>query len=480
MIFSSISFLYYFLAACLLVYFLVPSRLKNLVLLLFSLAFYFYGEPVYTLLMLASTLSAYVHGLLIDRTRGTKWSRVLLWSSVVTSIGLLGFFKYSDFFISNVNSLFSSNIPLLRLALPIGISFYTFQTLSYTIDVYRGDAKVQKSFIRLATYVTLFPQLIAGPIVRYTTVEQELSDRKHSFEGFAAGVNRFVIGLAKKVLIADTLGLLIKDFTASSDRSIVFAWVYAIAASLQLYFDFSGYSDMAIGLGRLFGFHFLENFNYPFISKSITEFWRRWHMSLGQWFRDYVYIPLGGNRVSTWRWIRNIFVVWLLTGFWHGADWTFIFWGLLHGLYSVITRHWKHRIDAMPKLTNWLCTFLFLNVTWVFFRADTIADGFEILKRAIAFDFGPICSNVTSAFNLTEITLPVMWLLNIDLNQVCPYLMTALAYIVVFLVSVFSSNAYERMNRFDGNLWNMATTVILLVWCIFSLSGISTFLYFNF
>ena len=387
MIFSSISFLYYFLAACLLVYFLVPSRLKNLVLLLFSLAFYFYGEPVYTLLMLASTLSAYVHGLLIDRTRGTKWSRVLLWSSVVTSIGLLGFFKYSDFFISNVNSLFSSDIPLLRLALPIGISFYTFQTLSYTIDVYRGDAKVQKSFIRLATYVTLFPQLIAGPIVRYTTVEQELSDRKHSFEGFAAGVNRFVIGLAKKVLIADTLGLLIKDFTASSDRSIVFAWVYAIAASLQLYFDFSGYSDMAIGLGRLFGFHFLENFNYPFISKSITEFWRRWHMSLGQWFRDYVYIPLGGNRVSTWRWIRNIFVVWLLTGFWHGADWTFIFWGLYFALFLLLERLFLAKwLDKLPRLLSHLYVAVVILVSFVLFSADGLAGA--VADIGAMFGFG--------------------------------------------------------------------------------------------
>lgn len=399
MIFSSISFLYYFLAACLLVYFLVPSRLKNLVLLLFSLAFYFYGEPVYTLLMLASTLSAYLHGLLIDRTRGTKWSRVLLWSSVVTSIGLLGFFKYSDFFISNVNSLFSSDIPLLRLALPIGISFYTFQTLSYTIDVYRGDAKVQKSFIRLATYVTLFPQLIAGPIVRYTTVEQELSDRKHSFEGFAAGVNRFVIGLAKKVLIADTLGLLIKDFTASSDRSIVFYWVYAIAASLQLYFDFSGYSDMAIGLGRLFGFHFLENFNYPFISKSITEFWRRWHMSLGQWFRDYVYIPLGGNRVSTWRWIRNIFVVWLLTGFWHGADWTFIFWGLYFALFLLLERLFLAKwLDKLPRLLSHLYVAVVVLVSFVLFSADGLAGAVADIGAMFGFGNLPLWSADTAYY----------------------------------------------------------------------------------
>ena len=399
MIFSSISFLYYFLAACLLVYFIVPSRLKNLVLLLFSLAFYFYGEPVYTLLMLASTLSAYLHGLAIDRSRGTKWARFFLWSSVATSIALLGFFKYSDFFISNLNSLFAADIPLLRLALPIGISFYTFQTLSYTVDVYRGEAKVQKSFIRLATYVTLFPQLIAGPIVRYTTVETELSDRKHSFEGFAAGVNRFVIGLAKKVLIADTLGLLVKDFAASGDRSVVFYWVYAVAVSLQLYFDFSGYSDMAIGLGRLFGFHFLENFNYPFISKSISEFWRRWHMSLGQWFRDYVYIPLGGNRVSTGRWIRNVLIVWLLTGFWHGADWTFIFWGLYFALFLLLERFFLAKwLDKLPRPLSHLYVSVVILVSFVLFSANGLTGAAADIGAMFGFGNLPLWSADTAYY----------------------------------------------------------------------------------
>jgi alginate O-acetyltransferase complex protein AlgI len=373
MIFSSISFLYYFLAACLLVYFIAPSRWKNLVLLLFSLGFYFYGEPIYTLLMLASTLSAYLHGLLIDRTRGSRWSRIWLWSSVVSSIGTLGFFKYSDFFISNLNALFSSQFPLLELALPIGISFYTFQTLSYTIDVYRGDAEVQHNFIRLATYVALFPQLIAGPIVRYTTVESELSNRRHSFEDFAAGVNRFVLGMAKKVIVADTLGMLVVDFRASNDRSVAFYWLYALAASLQLYFDFSGYSDMAIGLGRIFGFHFLENFNYPFISRSISEFWRRWHMSLGHWFRDYVYIPLGGNRVGRWQWIRNILIVWLLTGFWHGADWTFILWGLYFALFLLLERFILSKLlDRLPRIVAHLYVIPVILISFVLFSGDGV------------------------------------------------------------------------------------------------------------
>ena len=263
MLFSSIPFLYYFLPIVLGLYFIVPFRFKNFVLLIFSLFFYFYGEPIYVLLMLASCLSAYVHGLLIDRCSGTKWAKVWLTSSVVTSILLLGFFKYSDFFIENINALFRSDIALLGIALPIGISFYTFQTLSYTIDVYRGDAKVQKSFVRLATYVALFPQLIAGPIVRYTTVEEDLSERKHSLEKFASGVTRFTLGLGKKVLIANVLYEFCETFRASDDKSVVFYWLYAIAFSLHIYFDFSGYSDMAIGLGKVFGFRFLENFDYP-------------------------------------------------------------------------------------------------------------------------------------------------------------------------------------------------------------------------
>lgn len=371
MLFSSIPFLYYFLAAVLLIYFIVPFKFKNFVLLIASLFFYFYGEPVYTLLMLATTLSSYIHGLLIDHFRGTKWSKVFLWSSVIISLGTLGFFKYSDFFISNINALIGGNIELLGLALPIGISFYTFQTLSYTIDVYRGDAKVQKSFIRLATYVALFPQLIAGPIVRYTTVEEELSHRTHSFENFSVGARRFVIGLAKKVLIADTFGALIKSFSASDEKSVVFYWMYAFAVSLQLYFDFSGYSDMAIGLGRIFGFHFLENFNYPFISKNVAEFWRRWHMSLGTWFRDYVYIPLGGNRVPKWRWFFNTLVVWFLTGFWHGADWTFIIWGLYFALFLLLEKFVLNKFfEKIPRVFSHIYVVLTILISFVIFSAD--------------------------------------------------------------------------------------------------------------
>ena len=374
LLFSTISFIYYFLAAVLILYFIVPFKCKNLVLLVASLFFYFYGEPVYTLLMIATILSSYIHGLLIEKFRGTVWSKVFLWSSVITSIGALGFFKYSDFFISNVNSLFKTEFSLLGLALPIGISFYTFQTLSYTIDVYRGDAKVQKSPIRLATYVALFPQLIAGPIVRYTTVEEELSHRTHSFENFGYGVTRFIIGLSKKVLIADTLGGLASTMHGMEEATVVGYWMYAVAISLQLYFDFSGYSDMAIGLGRIFGFHFLENFNYPFISKSIAEFWRRCHMSLGTWFRDYVYIPMGGNRVSKGRWFLNILTVWFLTGFWHGADWTFIIWGLYFAAFLLLEKFVLNKVFAkLPKFVSHIYVVIAILISFVIFSGNGLS-----------------------------------------------------------------------------------------------------------
>lgn len=381
MLFSSIPFLYYFLPLVLLIYALVPFRGKNLVLLAASLFFYFYGEPVYVLLMLGSILSAYLHGLLIDRFRSTKLGKVFLVSSVVTSLLLLGFFKYADFFITNINSLTGSEIKLLKLALPIGISFYTFQTLSYTVDVYRGEAKVQKSFIRLATYVALFPQLIAGPIVRYTTVEEELSSRKHTLKDAAEGGARFVYGLAKKILIANLLGELCNIFRNSGEKTVGFYWIYAIAFSLHIYFDFSGYSDMAIGLGRIFGFHFLENFNYPYISKSVSEFWRRWHMSLGSWFRDYVYIPLGGNRVSKWKWFRNIAIVWFLTGFWHGADWNFIVWGVYFAAFLLLERLWLgDLLGKLPKAINHLYVLFVIVISFVIFNANGMDQAIQDIR----------------------------------------------------------------------------------------------------
>ena len=340
MLFSSIPFLYYFLPCVILLYLIAPKMLKNTVLLLAILVFYAWGEPKYVVLMVVTILLGYIFGLLIERYQGRKISKLFLILSLVTSLGFLAYFKYADFFITNFNAVTGLSVPLLRLALPVGISFYTFQILSYTVDVYRGEVKAQKNPINLATYIALFPQLIAGPIVRYSDIALQLETRTHSFDKIAVGVRRFIIGLGKKILIADMFAGFCSTFMDSNDKSVVFFWLYAIAYSLQIYFDFSGYSDMAIGLGKMFGFDFLENFNYPFISGSITEFWRRWHMSLGTWFRDYVYIPLGGNRVSKLRGLFNIFVVWMLTGFWHGASWNFILWGLFFAVFLLIEKLW--------------------------------------------------------------------------------------------------------------------------------------------
>jgi len=333
MLFSSIPFLYYFFPVVIILYLIAPGlQLKNTVLLITSLVFYAWGEPLYVFLMILSIVSGYVFGLLIEKYRGKGAAKLFLMLSLVVSLGSLGYFKYADFFIANFNAATGLSVPLLRIALPIGISFYTFQLLSYVIDVYRGNTRAQKNFISLATYISLFPQLIAGPIVRYTDIERQLGDRSISIDKAALGLRRFVIGLGKKILIANQMGELCSIFRESGDKSIAFYWLYAIAFTIQIYFDFSGYSDMAIGLGKILGFDFMENFNYPYISGSVTEFWRRWHISLGSWFRDYVYIPLGGNRRGAVRQIVNILVVWFLTGFWHGAAWNFIAWGLYFGI----------------------------------------------------------------------------------------------------------------------------------------------------
>lgn len=373
MLFSSINFLYYFLPCVLILYFLVPTKYKNSILLISSLLFYFYGEPIYILVMFGAILSSYIHGILINKY--PKHKKIFMISSIIISLGALGLFKYSNFAITNINQLLGTNIKLLNLALPIGISFYTFQILSYVIDVYKGKVPVQKNIIKLATYVSLFPQLIAGPIVRYIDVEKELTNREHTFENFSTGITRFCIGLAKKVLIANQLGELCQIFLQTDEKSILFYWIYGISFSLQIYFDFSAYSDMAIGLGKIFGFHFLENFNYPYISKSITEFWRRWHISLGTWFKDYVYIPLGGNRVGKLKLIRNILVVWMLTGFWHGAEWTFIFWGLLFGILLMIEKLFLlNKLEKAPKIVRHIYVLFIIMISFIIFNAGSIGE----------------------------------------------------------------------------------------------------------
>ena len=372
MLFSSIPFLYYFLPAVMLCYFLAPRGLKNTVLLVFSLAFYAWGEPKYVLLMLTTIGAFYICGLAIDKAHSKACKKLWLYLSVAVGVGFLAVFKYADFFIENFNKATGMSLTLLRLALPIGISFYTFQSLSYTVDVYRGSVPVQNNLISFAAYVTLFPQLIAGPIVRYADVARELDSRTHNWENITYGTRRFLIGLGKKILIADQFALFIKLFRESPEQSVLFYWLYAIAFMLNIYFDFSGYSDMAIGLGRIFGFHFNENFNYPYISKSVTEFWRRWHISLGSWFRDYVYIPMGGNRVKKVRWMLNILTVWLLTGLWHGAAWNFVLWGLLFAVMLLLEK-WVPAITKLPVLLKRLYVLLVICFSFVLFNGESLS-----------------------------------------------------------------------------------------------------------
>ncbi len=381
MVFSSITFLYYFLPLVIGLYFVCPKKLKNGVLLFSSLIFYGWGEPKYIIFMVLSIVVNYILGLLIERHSGSAWGKRWLIVSVVFSLGMLGYFKYVDFFIENVNSLTGLSVPLLKVVLPIGISFYTFQILSYTIDVYRKSTKAQKNLLSLATYVAFFPQLIAGPIVRYTDIAKALDSREHSLMKIRIGIRRFLFGISKKVLIANSLGELCKIFADSQERNVLFYWLYAVAFTLQIYFDFSGYSDMAIGLGKVFGFDFQENFNYPFISQSITEFWRRWHMSLGTWFRDYLYIPLGGNRVGKMRWLFNIFLVWMLTGLWHGAAWNFVIWGMLFAVLLMIEKLWLGSfLKKMPKSISHLYVMLLVIISFVIFDAPDLSTSAERIR----------------------------------------------------------------------------------------------------
>ena len=378
MVFSSITFLFYFLPIVLALYYLVPNKFKNLILLISSFIFYFYGEPKYVLLMAFSIISTYICGILVDKYRGTKTAKLFLILEIIISIGLLIYFKYADFIIKNINLWLSQKIDLINVLLPIGISFYTFQMISYVVDIYRGEVKVQKNILKLATYVSLFPQLIAGPIVRYSTIEKQLENREYSINKFSLGVRRFVIGLGKKVLIANVIGTLVNTFLISEDKSILFYWLYAIGVMLQIYFDFSGYSDMAIGLGKMFGFDFLENFNYPYIATSITDFWRRWHISLSSWFRDYVYIPLGGNRVSKIKWIRNIMVVWILTGLWHGAEWNFIIWGIYFGILLIIEKLFLlKKTEKIPKFLKVIYTLFFVMISFIIFNGNEIIENIK-------------------------------------------------------------------------------------------------------
>lgn len=391
MLFSSLTFLYYFLPLTLVLYFLSPKRLKNTVLLLTSLVFYGWGEPKYVLLMGLSILLGYGFGLLVEKYRDKKAGGAFCAISVAVSLSFLLCFKYADFFLENLNKAAGLGLPLPGLALPIGISFYTFQIISYTVDVYRGE-KAQRNPIHLAAYVSMFPQLIAGPIVRYSNIAEQLSAREHSLKEAALGIRRFVIGLGKKILLANQLGELCAVFRASQEKSVLFYWMYAIAFSLHIYFDFSGYSDMAIGLGRVLGFRFLENFNYPYISASVTEFWRRWHISLGSWFRDYVYIPLGGNRKGLGRQLVNILVVWMLTGFWHGAAWNFVLWGLYFAFFLMIEKLWLLKRLERSRFWPHIYTLFLVMISFVFFHGESMGQMVSDLAGLVGVGGIPLVS----------------------------------------------------------------------------------------
>ena len=387
MVFSSPTFLYYFLPITLIVYFLTPMpkgspRLRNLALLLASLVFYAWGEPRYVFLMIAQCVAAWGLSIPVEKYRGKKASGAIMLLSIIVSFSGLIYFKYANFFITNINTAISGDIPLIKLLMPIGVSFYTFQLVSYTVDLYKGQIEIQRNVLDFSTYVALFPQLIAGPIVRYSDIARELGKREHSISRFAMGSRRFIIGLGKKMLLANLFGELVETYKQSGDQSVLFVWIYLIAYTLQIYFDFSGYSDMAIGLGNVFGFKFPENFNYPYIADSITSFWRRWHMSLSSWFRDYVYIPLGGNRVKVSRHVLNILVVWMLTGFWHGADWNFILWGGYFGLILLIEKFFIGKfLEKTPKPLRHVYVMLIVFVSWAFFDALGFDSAFTVIGR---------------------------------------------------------------------------------------------------
>ena len=374
MLFSGIPFLYYFLPVVLILYFLLPGRFRNGFLLLASLAFYAWGEPYYVALMAVSIVLFYGYGIAIEKSEKNK--KIWLILSVFTGAAMLAVFKYADFALDSWNQLTGMNVPLLKLALPIGISFYTFQCISYTVDVYRQETEAQRNLVDFGAYVALFPQLIAGPIVRYVDVSEELKTRKASWENFAEGLFGFLVGLGIKVLLANPFGELTEIFRASGEKSVLFYWLYAAAFTLHIYFDFSGYSDMAIGLGRIFGFRFPKNFDYPYVSGSITEFWRRWHMTLSRWFRDYVYIPMGGNRVGKLRWVLNILTVWMLTGLWHGAAWNFVLWGLLFAA-LLLAEKWIPALKQLPGALRHIYVMGIVIISFVIFNADSLGQAWE-------------------------------------------------------------------------------------------------------
>lgn len=409
MVFSSLIFIFLFLPLTIFIYYISPRKLRNLVLLIVSLIFYAWGEPLYILIMIFSTVFDYINGLLMDKYRGRrKITRAVFINSIVINLGILCFFKYYGFVVDNINSIFSLNLNASTLPLPVGISFYTFQTMSYAIDVYLDKVPVQKNIISFGAYVTMFPQLVAGPIVKYGDVAKQLNERKETLDKFGEGAELFIRGLSKKVLLANNIGILwnaVKS-TPISELTVISAWLGIIGFTFQIYFDFSGYSDMALGLGKMFGFELMENFNYPYISKSVTEFWRRWHISLGSWFREYVYIPLGGNKAGKLKQFKNLFIVWFLTGLWHGANWNFILWGLYFGFFVTIEKLFLLKwLKKGSKFIGHIYTLIIVIVGWVFFEFESLSSAMGFIGTMFGFGKHLLMNNNTLYYLSTNIVL---------------------------------------------------------------------------
>jgi len=468
MVFSSLTFIYAFLPVVLVLYFVIPNRIwRNCVLLVSSLLFYAWGEPKFVVVMVLSVAVAYICGLLIARyeVEGKQTAKKLwLWICVAVLVGVLFVFKYLGLFAETLNSIIGGGISLREIVLPIGISFYTFQVLSYVIDLYRGKVAVQKNFFWLLLYVCFFPQLIAGPIVRYETVEQEIRSRKENFPEFVQGLERFLFGLAKKVLLANTLARLADGVFAAgaAEAGTLLTWAAALAYTFQIYFDFSGYSDMAIGIGKMFGFHFLENFNYPYMALSVSDFWRRWHISLSSWFRDYIYIPLGGNRVGRARHIFNLLAVWALTGFWHGAEWSFLLWGLYYGVILILEKFLLQRVlDKLPKVLRWLYSFVLVVVGWIIFYNQSLADMAQILRTMFVWTAGSPLETISS------------------ITTVLP------SFIVLPVAALCSFPVFKAFIRSEGlvcSVLRMGVCGVLFILCVMFLvsSGYNPFIYFRF
>lgn len=464
MVFSSLIFIFVYLSIVMTVYYIMPKKGRNLFLFIVSLVFYGYGEPIFVVLMIFSVATNYIFGILIDKTQeNRKKAKVLIVLNVIINLALLGFFKYASFFVDTLKLIPAfGGLETPEIPLPIGISFYTFQTMSYTIDVYRGNCKVQKNFVALGAYVALFPQLIAGPIVRYVDVEHQLTHRKENWDLFNRGVKLFLVGMAKKVLFANQFGLLWAQLKPDTESGIAGAWIGIIAFTLQIYFDFSGYSDMACGLGNMFGFQFLKNFDFPYVSKSITEFWRRWHMSLGTWFREYVYIPLGGNRCSKARHIFNLMTVWFLTGLWHGASWNFVLWGVYFGVLLILEKYFISKLlNKLPAIISHLYALFFIILGWAIFDFTDMSAMGGYIKAMFSLDNGFISADA----------LPVV-----------------LGYLPLLVAGGFASLPVARrliLKLFSvkgGWILEGVACVAVLILCIASLvsSSYNPFLYFRF